>query len=124
MDQADERCQELKAQILFRMEEWAESFGLYQNLLRNCIDSFEQERITNFVACAAMVSQFATEHPENIKIDNLEGSMPEAAFNAACYHTGVKVILQYFEIVINWLLEFPSSRGRIASRRESMSPNI
>ena len=73
------------------MEEWSESFSIYQNLLRNCIDSFEQERITNFVACAAMISQFQPEVSDNIKIDNLEGSMPEAAFNAACYHTGLKV---------------------------------
>merc|ERR1711935_540524 len=49
---------ELKAQILFRLEQWQEAYEIYSHLLRNCADEFEQERVTNLVACAAMIAQF------------------------------------------------------------------
>ena len=35
---------------------WARTY-LWKGLLRNCIDSFEQERVTNLIACAAMITQ-------------------------------------------------------------------
>ena len=31
---------------------------IYEHLLRNCADEFEQERVTNLVACAAMIGQY------------------------------------------------------------------
>ena len=77
------------------MEDWHEAFEIYQNLIRNSTDSFEQERITNFVACAAMISQFDDHVPENVRLNDIQGSMPEAAFNAACFHTGLKVRIFY-----------------------------
>ena len=54
----DEKCEELRAQIYFRLERWDEAFIIYQNALRNTVDSFEPERIANLIACAAMVTQF------------------------------------------------------------------
>ena len=35
---------------------WVHTY-LWKGLLRNCIDSFEQERVTNLIACAAMITQ-------------------------------------------------------------------
>ena len=87
-DENDERQMELKAQILYRLEDWNKAYEIYSHLLRNCADPFEQERVTNLVACAAMIAQFGEEAPE-VDIDLLEGNeIPESALNTACYFTG------------------------------------
>ena len=54
----DEKCEELRAQVYFRLERWDEAYFIYQNLLRNTADDFEPERIANLIACSAMVAQF------------------------------------------------------------------
>ena len=89
----DLREMELKAQILFRLEQWQEAYEIYSHLLRNCADEFEQERVTNLVACAAMIAQFDdgtnVAAKLDVDLDVLEGNdIPESALNAACYYTG------------------------------------
>lgn len=54
----DEKCNDLRAQLYFRLERWEEAFEIYQDALRNTVDNFEPERIANMIACAAMVSQY------------------------------------------------------------------
>merc|ERR1711892_165436 len=54
----DLREMELKAQILFRLEQWQEAYEIYSHLLRNCADVLEGNDI------------------------------PESALNAAYYYTG------------------------------------
>ena len=45
---------ELLAQILYRSEEYKESYSLYEDLLRNCEDEYGDEREANMVAMGAL----------------------------------------------------------------------
>ena len=38
---------ELKAQILYKLEEYDSCFNLYRNIIKNTTDDFETERKTN-----------------------------------------------------------------------------
>ncbi|CAG5089238.1 Oidioi.mRNA.OKI2018_I69.PAR.g12142.t1.cds [Oikopleura dioica] len=90
----DEKCNELRAQLYFRLERWEEAFEIYQDALRNTVDNFEPERIANMIACAAMVSQYrpGTVAEKKELSDNYDprvtGDTYEAAFNNACRLTG------------------------------------
>lgn len=92
--QKDEKCNELRAQLYFRLERWEEAFEIYQDALRNTVDNFEPERIANMIACAAMVAQYrsgtvAEKEELNEKHDpRVAGDTYEAAFNNACRLTG------------------------------------
>ena len=85
---SDEKCEELRAQIYFRLERWDEAYQIYQNALRNTVDSFEPERIANLIACAAMVTQFRPDLPQEDFDHKVAGDSYEAAFNEACRLTG------------------------------------
>lgn len=89
-----ERCEELRAQIYFRLERWDEAFAIYQNALRNTVDSFEPERIANLIACAAMVTQFRPDLPAEDFEHKVEGETYESAFNEACRLTGTNEYAQ------------------------------
>lgn len=91
---SDEKCEELRAQIYFRLERWDEAYQIYQNALRNTVDSFEPERIANLIACAAMVTQFRPDLPHEDFDHKVAGDSYEAAFNEACRLTGTS---QYAE---------------------------
>jgi len=84
----DEKCEELRAQIYFRLERWDEAYEIYQNALRNTVDSFEPERIANLIACAAMVTQFRPDLPAQDYDHKVQSDSYEAAFNEACRLTG------------------------------------
>uniref|UniRef100_A0A1I8F357 Signal recognition particle subunit SRP72 n=1 Tax=Macrostomum lignano TaxID=282301 RepID=A0A1I8F357_9PLAT len=48
------RDQELRAQVLYRLERFNESLALYRSLVRNCADDYGEEREANMAAaCAA-----------------------------------------------------------------------
>lgn len=84
----DEKCEELRAQVYFRLERWDEAYFIYQNLLRNTADDFEPERIANLIACSAMVAQFRNDLNSEEFEHNVKGETHEAAFNEACRLTG------------------------------------
>lgn len=44
---------ELKAQVLYRLEEFDQCFSLYKDIIKNTSDDYEEERTTNFSAVVA-----------------------------------------------------------------------
>lgn len=63
---------ELKAQILYRLEQFDECFNLYRDILKNSSDDYEEERTTNLSAVAA-----------NLAIEGSDKKMPD--FNDNTY---------------------------------------
>jgi signal recognition particle subunit SRP72 len=57
---------ELKAQILYRLEQFDESFNLYRDIIKNSTDDYEEERTTNLSAVAA-----------NLAIEGSDKKLPE-----------------------------------------------
>lgn len=49
-ERADLRIKELKAQILYRLERFPESASLYQDIIKNTNDDYDDERHTNLSA--------------------------------------------------------------------------
>ena len=47
---------ELKAQVLYRLENFEECFNLYKDIIKNSSDDYEEERATNFSAVIANLS--------------------------------------------------------------------
>lgn len=47
---------ELKAQVLYRLEEYDECFDLYKDIIKNSSDDYEEERTTNLSAVVANLS--------------------------------------------------------------------
>lgn len=47
---------ELKAQVLYRMEQFDECFNLYKDIIKNSSDDYEEERTTNLSAVVANIS--------------------------------------------------------------------
>lgn len=47
---------ELKAQVLYRLEDYDECFGLYKDIIKNSSDDYEEERTTNLSAVVANLS--------------------------------------------------------------------
>lgn len=51
---------ELKAQVLYRLEDFDECFGLYKDIIKNSSDDYEEERTTNLSAVVANMSVSGT----------------------------------------------------------------
>lgn len=47
---------ELKAQVLYRLEQFDDCFGLYKDIIKNSSDDYEEERTTNLSAVVANMS--------------------------------------------------------------------
>lgn len=47
---------ELKAQVLYRLEEFDECFNIYKDIVKNSSDDYEEERTTNLSAVVANLS--------------------------------------------------------------------
>lgn len=47
---------ELKAQVLYRLEEFDECFNIYKDIVKNSNDDYEEERTTNLSAVVANLS--------------------------------------------------------------------
>lgn len=54
------KLKELKAQVLYRLEEFDECFGLYKDIIKNSSDDYEEERTTNLSAVVANISIVGT----------------------------------------------------------------
>ncbi|VDN24705.1 unnamed protein product, partial [Dibothriocephalus latus] len=77
---------ELQAQILYRKEEFENSYDCYKTLTKTFKDDYEDERFTNIVAIAAALAEMQqkTRSPE------YKPALFETDFNIACYHVGRK----------------------------------
>jgi len=68
---------ELKAQILYKLEEYDSCFNLYRNIIKNTTDDFETERKTNISAVAVQLGD------ESNVVTN-ENETYELRYNSAC----------------------------------------
>uniref|UniRef100_A0A0X3Q2Y2 Signal recognition particle subunit SRP72 n=1 Tax=Schistocephalus solidus TaxID=70667 RepID=A0A0X3Q2Y2_SCHSO len=77
---------ELQAQILYRQEDFENSYDCYKSLTKTFKDDYEDERFTNMLATIAALSetQQKTWSPE------YKPALFETDFNVACYHVGRK----------------------------------
>eukprot|EP00088_Acartia_fossae_P008823 TRINITY_DN1423_c0_g1_i10.p1 TRINITY_DN1423_c0_g1~~TRINITY_DN1423_c0_g1_i10.p1 ORF type:complete len:657 (-),score=254.81 TRINITY_DN1423_c0_g1_i10:205-2175(-) len=80
--------QELKAQILYKLEDYNQCFNLYRNIVKNSTDEFEVERKTNI---SAVITQLGDE--ANITRDGSDESY-ELRYNHGC---GLAAIEEYAE---------------------------
>lgn len=54
------KLKELKAQILYRLEQYNESYEIYREIIKNTSDDYEDERETNL---SAVIANLAIENP-------------------------------------------------------------
>ncbi|XP_060537268.1 signal recognition particle subunit SRP72 [Cylas formicarius] len=76
----DYRIKELKAQILYRLEHFNESNAMYQDVVKNTDDDYEEERLTNLYATMVYMS------PNIIEgyLDEVKEVPYELCYNKAC----------------------------------------
>ncbi|XP_018578059.1 signal recognition particle subunit SRP72 [Anoplophora glabripennis] len=77
-EEIDFRTKELKAQILYRLENFDEAAKIYHEIIKNTDDDYEDERYTNLSA----VMVYLEENESNI--DNLGDNTYELCYNKAC----------------------------------------
>jgi signal recognition particle subunit SRP72 len=75
---------ELKAQVLYRLEEYDDCFNLYKDIIKNSSDDYEEERTTNLSAVVANLSIEGTDK----KLPDLGENTYELVYNNACALTG------------------------------------
>ena len=73
------KVKELKAQTLYRLERFDESYALYLDLIKNSQDDYEDERETNLAAVAASLRKTGS----NISVELGEQTY-ELCYNKAC----------------------------------------
>uniref|UniRef100_A0A1I8FJ88 Signal recognition particle subunit SRP72 n=1 Tax=Macrostomum lignano TaxID=282301 RepID=A0A1I8FJ88_9PLAT len=83
------RDQELRAQVLYRLERFNESLALYRSLVRNCADDYGEEREANMAAaCAARClfgdSEQLNDAEEDEAIKLLARDTYDQLYNVAC----------------------------------------
>ena len=83
-----ERCVELKAQVLYKLERYEECFLLYKDIIKNtdANDEYETERLTNLIA-ASVMAVTEDEKNSNGKYDVPvadEQETYEIVYNSAC----------------------------------------
>ncbi|CAH2991994.1 unnamed protein product [Chilo suppressalis] len=69
---------ELRAQILYRLEQYQECYNLYRDLVKNTTDDYEDERKTNM---AAVVANLATLNPST-ELPQFDETTYELAYNS------------------------------------------
>ncbi|WAR22360.1 SRP72-like protein [Mya arenaria] len=80
-DNLDNRCKELLAQVLYRLEEYSECYDLYRDLIKNCQDDFDEERETNLSAVLASLQMWDGKEMDSPEVrDNTY----ELCYNHAC----------------------------------------
>ncbi|XP_019868366.1 signal recognition particle subunit SRP72 [Aethina tumida] len=76
-ERADLRIKELKAQILYRLERFPESASLYQDIIKNTNDDYDDERHTNLSAVSVYLDAESDD-------DSLGDGTYELCYNKAC----------------------------------------
>lgn len=80
-DEIDYRTKDLKAQILYRLEKYREANSIYQDIIKNTDDEYEEERLTNLYATMVYL-----EESERDDIDELKEVPYELCYNKACMY--------------------------------------
>ncbi|KAL2077696.1 hypothetical protein ACEWY4_027200 [Coilia grayii] len=75
------KLKELYGQVLYRLERYEECQEVYNDLIRNSVDEYEEERKTNLSAVVAAQSTWEKVAPEDL---GLPESTYELGYNAAC----------------------------------------
>ncbi|CAG9759681.1 unnamed protein product [Ceutorhynchus assimilis] len=75
----DLRTKELQAQIFYRLEQYREAHVIYQNIIKNTDDDYEEERLTNLYATMVFL-----EENERADLDELRETPYELCYNKAC----------------------------------------
>ncbi|PAA83502.1 hypothetical protein BOX15_Mlig004229g2, partial [Macrostomum lignano] len=83
------RDQELRAQVLYRLERFNESLALYRSLVRNCADDYGEEREANMAAACAARCLFGdaeqlNDADEDEAIKLLARDTYDQLYNVAC----------------------------------------
>ncbi|XP_052225260.1 signal recognition particle subunit SRP72-like isoform X2 [Dreissena polymorpha] len=84
-DNLDNRCKELLAQVLYRLEEYQECYDLYRDLIKNSEDEFDEERQTNLAAVLASLQLW---NAQNVEAPAFSEGTYELCYNQACYLIG------------------------------------
>uniref|UniRef100_A0A8D8W6P3 Signal recognition particle subunit SRP72 n=1 Tax=Cacopsylla melanoneura TaxID=428564 RepID=A0A8D8W6P3_9HEMI len=74
------RMKELKAQVLYRLENYEDCYKVYKEVIKNTHDEYEDERETNLAAVIANLA--ATQ--SKVDVPDLRESTYELVYNAAC----------------------------------------
>lgn len=75
---------ELKAQVLYRLEEFDDCFNLYRDIIKNSTDDYEEERTTNLSAVCANLAMKGTDK----KLPDLGENTYELVYNSAVALSG------------------------------------
>ncbi|XP_068239002.1 signal recognition particle subunit SRP72 [Palaemon carinicauda] len=75
------RAQELKAQILYRLERYNDCYGIYRDIIRTTSDDFDLERQTNMTAVAVNRAFEGNNEEENVEVDD---ASYELMYNGSC----------------------------------------
>lgn len=75
---------ELRAQVLYRLEQFDECFDAYKDIVKNTSDDYEDERATNLSAVAVHLA--IEESPKDVS--NLRDDTYELCYNSACALAG------------------------------------
>lgn len=57
VDELDHRLKELKAQVLYRLENYMEAFQVYEDIVKNVDDDYSDERETNLGAVLVQLAK-------------------------------------------------------------------
>jgi len=84
------KISELRAQILYRLEEFSQARDIYKNLLRETSDDNEEDRETNLLACEASLAlqNHALGNSDKVKITKVPAVSSDAYFNRGIIHIG------------------------------------
>jgi len=82
------KLDELKGQVLYRLDQFEDARNIYKNLMRETTDDYDQDRQVNLLACEAGISmdRVARNDPEPLKVSKTSTTTPEAFFNKGIVH--------------------------------------
>ncbi|XP_063313353.1 signal recognition particle subunit SRP72 [Pelobates fuscus] len=79
--QKSDKLKELHGQVLYRLERYKECLSVYQDIIRNSQDDYDEERKTNLSAVMAALSLWDKETTEDF---DLQETTYELCYNSAC----------------------------------------
>ncbi|KAL3995273.1 SRP72 RNA-binding domain family protein [Acanthocheilonema viteae] len=79
VSEADYRCMELKAQLLYRSERFDEASKIFMSLLKDHSDDYDEERCANLIAAIAQLQASGHQQQPPSHLDTFE-----QLYNAAC----------------------------------------
>lgn len=63
--ESDHQLVELKAQVLYRLERYDDSYSLYRDIIKNTTDDYDDERQANIAAVVSNLSNVTSIEPES-----------------------------------------------------------